>query len=698
MGANNGIASVRNLALCGHGYSGKTTLADHLLVLTGAVSGNPSVDAGTSVCDFEPEEKKHKHSIDSSLVHFEHAGHRFNVIDTPGYPDFIGQALGALYAVETAVIVLNAVRGIEVNSRRLFHAAGKAGVGRVIVLNRFDEPNVDFVALVEQIREEWGAACIPFQIPIGQGPDFRAVAAVVGVGASPSGAVIPVDHWREVLTESIIEADEALLEKYLEGEVPPVEKLFSLAPAAIAQGKVIPILCCSAKTNVGLPELLQVLEQCGLAPDKISRHAMKDQTDTEVPAAPDSRLAALVFKTRIDPFVQKLSYIRLFSGQLKKDDVVQIPSSRKGIKVGAVFAVQGGETKPVEVARAGDIVALAKLDELHTCDSLGELKFPSIPFPTPMVGLAVSPKNHGDETKLSNSLHKIVEEDATFRVDHDPQTKELVLNGLSELHLHILIEKLHRRDKLDVDTHDPKIPFRETIQANAEGSYRHKKQSGGRGQFGEVHIRMFPLIRGVAPADFATKARFPQMKDYHYDEANNFLWINSIVGGSIPGNFLPAIEKGFKERMARGVIAGHQVQDVAVEVHYGKHHEVDSSEAAFKTAGSMAFRDVFLQAKPALLEPVVRLEVVTPESHVGDIYGDLSTRGGKVLGTDSAGGKQQVVRAEVALRALSHYARSLSSLTGGQGSFTMEFDHYAPMPAHIQQEVISKAKLKEEEE
>jgi elongation factor G len=338
------------------------------------------------------------------------------------------------------------------------------------------------------------------------------------------------------------------------------------------------------------------------------------------------------------------------------------------------------------------------MEELHTGTTLGEYVMPKIQFPTPMVGQAVSPKSRNDEAKLSASLHKIVEEDSTFRLDRDAQTKELVTMGMSELHLAMIRERLHRRDKLDVDVKPPKIPFRETILANAEGSYRHKKQSGGRGQFGEVHIRMYPFPRGTKPEEYCTKERFPHMKDFHFDEHNNFVWVNSVVGGTIPGNFLPAVEKGFRERMEKGVIAGYLVQDVAVEVHFGKHHEVDSSEAAFKIAGSMAFRNVFQQARPALLEPVVKMEITVPEGNVGDIYSDMSSRGGRVQGSDNAGGGFTTVFAEVPLREVMTYSRTLSSVTGGQGSFAMEFAHYDVMPGQVQQEIISKAQLHEEEE
>jgi elongation factor G len=343
-------------------------------------------------------------------------------------------------------------------------------------------------------------------------------------------------------------------------------------------------------------------------------------------------------------------------------------------------------------------VAVAKSDDLHTGTTLGGLVMPEIKYPTPMVGLAATPKARGDEAKLSGALHKIAEEDSTFRIEREMQTHELVITGMSELHLQIIRERLKRRDKVEVDTHQPKIPYRETIQQTAEGSYRHKKQSGGRGQFGEVHIRMYPLPGGTNIEEYAVKARFPSMREHHYDPDSNFLWVDSIVGGTIPNNFLPAVEKGFKERMVRGVIAGFRVVNVCVEVHFGKYHDVDSSEAAFKTAGSMAFRNVFAQAKPGLLEPIVKLHVTVPGSKLGDISSDMSGRRGRVLGMDSAGGDLQTVTAEVPLAEVTTYARNLSSITGGQGSYTMEFSHYDVVPGNVQKEIIDKAVMKEEED
>ena len=692
------IQDIRNLVFCGHGGSGKTTLVDHLLTSTGAVNAHPSVDEGTSICDFDPEEKHHKYTVEASVVHFGYRGKRFQAIDTPGYPDFIGQTIGAMRGVDMAAIVINAQSGIQVNTRRVFDEAGRAGLGRMIVINKMDAENIDFPALMHTIRELWGSACVPLNVPIGHGAQFRGVASTLHVPADTNGALLDPAEIHDPLLESIIEVDEQVMERYFEGTPPTEEELSRLIVRAVAAGSLIPVVCCSGKTGVGVTELLDAVVTCGLAPDTLPRTATKDGQAVEVTANSQGPLVAYVFKTRIDPFVQKLSFIRIFSGTIKRDDIVPASSSRKPVKLGPLLEVQAGETHGIDEAGPGDIVAIAKMEELTTGATLGPMRMPAMEFPTPMVGLAVSPKSRGDETKLSGALHKIVEEDPTFRLDRDGQTKELVMTGMSELHLTVIRERLARRDKLEVDTKEPKIPFRETIQAKAEGSYRHKKQSGGRGQFGEVHIRMFPLSRDTNIEEFATKAHFPQLKEYHYDEANNFLWIDSVVGGVIPGNFLPAIEKGFKERIQRGVIAGYLVQDLGVEVHFGKHHPVDSSEQAFKTAGSMAFRNVFQQAKPTLLEPVVKMDITIPEASVGDVYSDMSGRGGRVLGSDSAGGGMQTVRCEVPLRCVTTYARTLSSMTGGQGSYSMEFSHYDVMPPNVMQEIIAKAKLEEEEE
>ncbi len=693
------VEDIRDIAFCGHGSAGKTTLVDKILNKTGAVKTQASVDEGTSICDFDPEEKSHRYTIEASVVHFDHAGTRFYAIDTPGYPDFIGQTSGALRGVDTAAIVINAQAGIQVNTRRVFDEAGRAGLGRIIVINKIDAENVDFPALLERIKQLWGNACVPLNVPRGHGTGLAGVISTLSVPADTSGAVLDPGAIHEPLIESIIEVDEGVMERYFEGQQPTEEELAQLIVRAVAEGSLVPILCCSGKADVGVDELLGAMKMCSLPPNIISRTATKDDQQIDVTADPNGPLVAQVFKTRIDPFVQKLSYIRVFSGVLKKDSTVPASSARKGVKIGPLLAVQAADTSPLDSAAGpGQIVAVAKIEELHTGTTLGEYRLPEIKFPAPMVGLAAWPKSRGDETKLSTSLSKVVEEDPTFRLDRDAQTKELVMTGMSELHLAVVRERLARRDKVEVETKEPKIPYRETVGASAEGMYRHKKQTGGRGQFGEVHIRMQPLARGTEIETFATKQHFPQMKGYHYDDKNNFLWIDSVVGGVIPSNFMPAVEKGFKDRLNRGVIAGYQVQDLCVEVHFGKHHAVDSSEQAFKTAASMAFRNVFQEAKPSLLEPIVTMAITVPDESVGDVYSDMSGRRGRVLGSDSAGGGMQTVQVEVPLAEVTTYARSLSSMTGGRGSFTMEFNHYEAVPANVQHEILAKAKMQEEEE
>lgn len=690
---------IRDIALCGHGSGGKTTLIEHILHKTGAINKLGSVDEHNSFVDFDEIERHHKYTIEAKVVHFDHAGLHFNLIDTPGYPDFIGQTISALHAVDTAVIVVNAHSGIEVNTRRVFQESGKLGLGRIVLINKMDSENIEFDALINSIREAFGSACALLNVPLGSGHDFKGVASTLNPPDSAPGALIDPKEVHDTLVEAIVEVDEKATERYFEGEEPTGDELKRLVVESVAAGTLIPIVCTAGKNDIGVAEFLDTLALCALPPGKIAHQAKKESGEAiELKPNPEGPLVAQVFRTRVDPFVQKLSYMRIYSGTLKKDDSVHISSARKAMKIAQLLEVQAGETHPIDSAGPGEIVAIAKAEDLHTGTTLGDLTMDSIHFPTPMVGLAVMPKSRNDEAKLSGALHKIVEEDPTFKLDRDSQTKELVMNGMSELHLQVVQERLRRRDKVDVETKEPKIPYRETIQAQAEGSYRHKKQSGGRGQFGEVHIRMYPFPAGVKPEDFVTKEKFPSMRQFHYDPQHNFLWIDSIVGGSIPNNFLPAVEKGFKERLERGVIAGYRIQNVAVEVYFGKHHPVDSSEAAFKTAGSMAFRNVFQEARPSLLEPVVKLHVTVPSDKVGDVNSDMSGRRGRVQGLESAGGDFQTVTAEVPLSEVTTYARTLSSMTGGQGSFSMEFSHYDVVPAHVQKEIVEKAQIKEEEE
>jgi len=692
------VADIRNIVVCGHGSAGKTSLVDQLLVKSGAVSAKPSVDAGTSICDFDEEEKHHKHSVESTVVNFDHAGKHFNVIDTPGYPDLVGQMIGSLRAVETALIAVDAHTGIKVNTRRAWNEAGKAGCGRILVLTKLDTDNIDFPGLIDSLKEVFGSSCALLNVPLGISASLKGVTSTLNLDSSAEGAVIDPQEINESLVESIIEVDEAVMERYFEGEMPSTTELRRLMVQAIAARTLTPIVCLSTKNDVGVSELMDILADAALPPTAVTRTGTKDGDSVTLKPDASAPLAAQVFKTRIDPFVHRLSFIRIYSGTLKKDATVQSSGARKGIKIGPLLSVQASETSPVDDAGPGEIVAIAKCEDLHTGNSLGEVVLPPIAFPTPMVGLATAPKSRGDEAKLSGALHKITEEDSTIHLDHDPETKEMVLTGMSELHLMLIRERLKRRDKVEVETKQPKVPYRETVLADAEGSYRHKKQSGGAGQFAEVHIRVFPLPEGADIEEYAVKTRFPHLKKAHYHERNHFLWIDSIVGASIPGNFMPAVEKGFLERLRQGVVAGYPIQNVCVEVHFGKDHPVDSNETAFKMAASKAFAKVFKESKPALLEPVVNMHITVPADHVGDASSDLSGRRGQMVGMESAGGGLTTVEAKAPLAEVSTYARTLSSMTGGQGSYTMEFSHYDAVPGNVQQEIISKAKMKEDED
>jgi elongation factor G len=689
---------IRNIAVCGHGSSGKTTLVDQLLVKTGAVSGQPSVDSGTSICDFDEEEKHHKHSVESSVVHFDHGGKRFNVIDTPGYPDLIGQTIGALRAADTALITIDAHAGIKVNTRRAWQEAGDAGLGRILCITKLDTDQINFPQLIDTIRDVFGKSCVLFNVPLGQGHDLKSVVSTLSVPAGTVGALVDPASAGEAALESIIEADEKVMEKYFEGEMPSQDELDRLCVEAVRQRTITPIVCVSTKAGVGVDELLAVLLQCALPPTAIPRTAAKDGDSVTLKADPAAPLAAQVFKTRIDPFVQRLSFIRIFAGTLKKDALLASPGHRKGIKIGPLLSVQADKTANIDEAGPGDIVAVAKNEELHTGMSLGEVELPKLKFPRPMVGLAVAPKARGDETKLSGALHKVTEEDSTVHLQHDPETKEMVLTGMSELHLNLLRERITRRDKVEVEVHEPKIPYRETIQIEAAGSYRHKKQSGGSGQFGEVHLRMYPFPEDMQPEDFLTKERFPHLKSSHFHDKNHFLFVDTVVGGTIPGNFLPAIEKGFLEKVATGIVAGYPVQNICVEVYFGKDHPVDSNETAFRVAARHALANTFREAKPSLLEPVVKLAITVPVDKVGDVSSDLSGRRGQMVGMDSAGGGMTTVEATAPLAEVMTYARTLSSMTGGQGSYTMEFSHYDVVPGNVQQQIIAQAKVKVEEE
>jgi elongation factor G len=708
------VEDIRNIALVGHGAAGKTSLADALLFKAKAVDRRGSVDEGTSVADYDEEEKKRQFTIDAKLLHLEHRGKRINLIDTPGYPDFIGQALCALQAVENAVIVINAPAGVEVNTRRMFNEAGRLGLARLLVINKMDADNIDFPALVETIRQTFGKACVLFNIPIGQGAAFTGVVDVLQPPASvPAGALVDLEAARSQLVDAIVEADEALMEKYLgEGAVSP-EELVRAVPKALAAGTLIPILCTSAKKDLGIGELLDAFALYALSPVHGKRRVLlkgQDGQTEQVPLEPSEsgEPVGQVFKVLNDKFVGNLSFIRLYSGRLSSDSPILNARTGKASRSPGLLQLQGKQSSPLPEAIAGDIFAVAKVEDLQLGDTIGTTSgsLPRPTFPSPMFGLAVEPKARGDEQKISGSLARIAEEDPTFKVTRDAQTKEMVINGMSQLHLDVVQQRLKRRFDLEIITKEPKIPYRETVLATGEGQHRHKKQTGGAGQFGEVHLRVYPLPREITTeeecrAQFMNKERFPQIReDYcRYDPEYNFAFVDCIVGGSIPNQFLPAVYKGCLEVMERGALAGYRMQDVAVEVYFGKSHPVDSKEVAFKTAGRVAFKNGVLNAKPVLLEPIVNLEVTVPSKFTGTILGDLNTRRGRIENQESLPGDLQVIKAKVPLAEVTRYKATLDSITQGQGSYTMELSHYDVVPGNIQQQIVAKAaKVKEEDE
>jgi len=673
-------SDIRNIVLLGHSGAGKTTLGDAMLHVAKVTGRLGSVDQGTSYLDHGEIERDRKHSVDPSLAYFDHAGKTINLVDTPGYPDFIGGAICAMAGVDIAVVVVSAVAGVEVNTRRLFNVAREVNLPVAVVISKIDGENVDLAAVLEQISQTFGQACRPMNLPSDGGK------AVVDCFANDSGStdIADVAEAHTQLIENVIEADERLMEAYLGGAEIPAEEISAAFAKAMVAGTVIPVLFTAGRSEVGVTEFMDAVAKYFPSPEQVKARPVRnadgdDAEDVEIACDPARPFVGQAFKITSDPFVGKLAWIRIYQGTVKGDTNYLLRGQKKGTKIGHPFKIQGKETGEVSQAVAGDIIALAKVEDIQTGDVLHSEQKPMyaavLPSPTPMYSQAVTTKSRGDEQKISEALTKLAEEDPTFVVSRDSQTNETVISGIGDLHLRIVLTKMKERFDLEVETKPPKIPYRETITAKAEGHHRHKKQTGGAGQFGEVYLRVEPTARG-----------------------EGFDFVNDLFGESIPRQYLPAIEKGIADVMEKGAIAGYPMQDIRVSVYDGKHHPVDSKEIAFKTAGRWAFIDAIQKAKPVLLEPIVDMEVTVPSSYMGDITSDLSGRRGRIVGQDMLPGNMCCIKAQAPLSEVMQYDSQLRSVTGGQGSYTMDFNHYEPVPGNVQQQIIAAAEKAKEEQ
>ncbi len=688
------VENVRNIALVGHGTVGKTSLADRILFKEGVNSRAGSPAEGTSLLDTDEDEKARKHTIASAICHVDHQGKRVNIIDCPGMPDFVGQVYGSVQSVETALITISAPAGIEVNSRKAFRNAEAAGKARFVAINKCDGDNIDFTGLIYSLREQFGTACVLMNLPMGLGSQFSGVISVLNPPENiPTNLPWPLQDAQQQLLDAAVEADEELLLRYLEGEKLSVDELTIAIRKSIVLGTLIPVFCMSVKTDLGVAELIDGIAAFAPSPVDLPCTMTNEHGPVHMQVQANAPLVAQVFKTRIDPFIGRMSYLRIYSGSLHKDETVRLERTGKNIKLHQLLEMQGAHHDTIAHAGPGDIVVAVKVDELRIGDTITQgaigVVLPQIYFPKPMIGLAVEPKSQADQVKISGALHKIEDEDPTFEVRREAQTHEMVIQGMSELHLQLVQQRLHSREKVDVVTHRPKVPYREAVLGIAEGSYRHKKQSGGSGQFAEVHLRISPCPQNVVPEEYFTRENFPSLRSYHYDADLNYCFVDRVTGGTVPNQFIPAVEKGVRERMVKGVLAGNQVQDVVVELFFGKDHPVDSNETAFRMAGSHCFREVFRQAQPTLLEPVVSMEITIPSENIGDITSDLNTRRGRMEGMDEGTGGFTVLHAKAPLSEVMTYARALSGLTAGQGAFTLEFSHYEMVPGNEQSKIIA---------
>ncbi|MGE5528882.1 MAG: elongation factor G [Patescibacteria group bacterium] len=671
---------IRNVAFVGHGGCGKTSLADAMLFVSGAVDRQGRVDEGSSVLDFDQEEIKRKISVSTGLAPLEYKEHKINILDTPGFFDFVGEVKSALRVADAAVIVVCAVSGLEVGVEKAWEYTEAQNLPRAFFINKMDRENANFGKVLAALQAQFGRKVLPVQVPIGSADKFTGVADCIrrtayqgksGTGPVPAELAELVEGYRNSLVEAAAEADDDLTAKYLEGEELTEEEIQRGLSLSMAAGTFIPVYCGSAMKLGGVEPFLSAL--ISSFPSPAARGPVKGDAPSGGEIAcnptPDEPLSALVWKTTADPFVGKLTLFRVYSGTIKSDSTVHNANKAKAERTGQLFTLRGKSQEPAPEIPAGDFGAVAKLTETGTgdtlCDRERPVVLPGIDFPKPALTMAVEPKAKGDEEKISSGLAKLMDEDPTFVTYRDTTTKEILASGLGELHLEVITSKLKAKFGVDVNLKTPKVPYKETIRGTAKAEGKHKKQSGGRGQYGDVWLRLEPFADG------------------------EFEFLDEIFGGAVPRQYIPAVEKGVRETMDEGVLAGFPVTGVRCALYDGKYHPVDSSELAFKIAASLGFKDAFMQARPILLEPVVNMEILVPETYTGDIIGDITKKRGRVLGMEPSERGRQVIKAQAPLAEVFRYAIDLRSMTQGRGSFSMAVDHYEEVPGNLAEGIIA---------
>ncbi|MFH1783130.1 MAG: elongation factor G [Candidatus Omnitrophota bacterium] len=674
--ADHNIKDIRNIALISHAGSGKTTLAEAILHNSGASNRFGNIEDGTTVSDYSDDERERKISINASLLSFKMNGKHINLIDTPGYADFIGEIMCILPAVDSAIVLMDAQEGVEVGTDRVWNMASRCNLPRFIFLNKMNKENVDFEATVASIKERFGSGCVVATMPIGKGTGFKGVVDLLdkaSIDALSGDDKDKAVNLRNAFIEVIAENNDELLEKYLEGTELTPEEITTGFKKGVLAGKIFPIFCGASVINMGIKELMKGIINILPSPDEVPPKKVKDpksDVELELKVDPKGDFVGYVFKSISDPYVGQLNIFRVFSGDLKSDTTFYNATKQSKERFGSLLTMLGKDQKAVTDAITGDIVAVAKLKNTATGDTLTSdnepILFPEIRFPEPAMSFSIKPKTRSDEDKISSALHKLAAEDNTFLPSRDEQTKELIISGMGDLHLDIIINRLKSRFHVEVEKGTPKVAYKETVKKSAKVQNKHKKQSGGHGQYGDVWIEVEPLERG-----------------------GGFEFVNKIVGGAIPRNYIPAVEKGVVEAMARGIVSGNPLVDIRVTLYDGSYHDVDSSDMSFKIAASGALRKAALEAGPILLEPIMDVDVIVPDEFMGDITGNLNSRRGRIAGMDVAG-KSQVIKAKVPLAEMFKYASELKSMTGGRGSYSMRFSHYDEVPHKTAEGIIKK--------